>query len=730
MNHNPEMIASTPWSTGGENLPVGGVCETAELREQNQALIDSERRLRLAISNGGIGLWIWNSTDLTNSGDWSPRLKEIMGMPADAEITHGKFLECVHPDDRERVNEAVMGALAGANGGDYACEYRILHPDDESPRWVTARGQAFFDTSGRPIRFIGTLIDITERKRAEESALRLNLELEERIAARTAELERINAALQVEIEERKQAEEKLRRSERGLAEGQRLTKTGTWILDFKTGNTDWSVETCRIFGFPDPPPSPHYSEFRARVHPDDRESVDRGLLESFETGDPRPLRYRFILPDGTSKFIETISEPVKDDAGTVLRLMGTIMDVTERKKAEEALQSSEILARGQLNALTRTLEALATESEPDRMLEHVLRTITEQLGAHSSGVWRKDGATGLMEFQCALEGGGMVTDSEMRTAALDLSGPLPGVSVPGIAAAARQPSVLEDISEWPASPWRDHLLSRGVVTVLFVPTTIAGRVEGVISIRFSHRRTFCSGEVELAQALANQAMLALQLMRLSRESRQTAIVAERNRMARDIHDTLAQGFTGVITQLQAAKGAAELGTMEAAASHIERAEELARTSLGEARRSVLALRPRSLCDGTLCRAMGDLLNQVAGDANLTADFRVEGVPRAMPLEWEEDLLRIVQESLTNTIKHARASTFRVTISFETSLVRLMLSDDGHGFDPLHEHDGLGLVGMKERVDLLGGNFTLRSGSGTGTEIIVILTNPFNDHDHA
>jgi hypothetical protein len=94
-------------------------------------------------------------------------------------------------------------------------------------------------------------------------------------------------------------------------------------LDFKTGNTDWSVETCRIFGFPDPPPSPHYSEFRARVRPEDRDGVDRGLRESFETGEPQPLKYIFILPDGTRKNIETISQPVRDDEGK-LNLMGTV----------------------------------------------------------------------------------------------------------------------------------------------------------------------------------------------------------------------------------------------------------------------------------------------------------------------------------------------------------------------------------------------------------------------
>jgi PAS domain S-box-containing protein len=206
-----------------------------------------------------------------------------------------------------------------------------------------------------------------------------------------------------DITEQKRLENRMRASEKNLAEGQRLTKTGSWILDYPTGNTDWSVETCRIFGFPDPPPSPHYSQFRARVRPEDREAVDRGLRESFETGEPRPLEYIFVLPDGVQKNIETISQPVRDEAGTVVSLMGTVMDVTERKQAAEALRASEILARGQLNALKKTLDRLSQESEPEKFLEHVLRTITEQLEAHSIGVWEMNESDGSTAFVAKYE---------------------------------------------------------------------------------------------------------------------------------------------------------------------------------------------------------------------------------------------------------------------------------------------------------------------------------------
>ncbi len=531
-----------------------------------------------------------------------------------------------------------------------------------------------------------------------------------------------------DVTEQKHLEERLRRSEQNLAEGQRLTKTGSWILDFKTGNTDWSVETCRIFGFPDPPPSPHYSEFRARVRPEDREGVDQGLRESFETGEPRPLKYVFILPNGVRKSIETISQPVRDVAGRVLKLMGTVMDVTERQQAEDALRASELLARGQLNALTRTLDALASESDPDRFLDHVLRNITDQLRAQSSSVWRRDSTSGLMCFEFAFEGGRLITSANASIAAVSPSLPIQEVWPWPEIFRTGKPSVLEDIRQGPSFPWRDRLLAQGVVTVLTLPLLMAGQVEGVIGIRFCSRREFCAGEMELAQAFANQAMLAMQLKRLSVQSRQAAVMAERNRMARDIHDTLAQGFTGVVVQLEAAKGAVSRQDALEVSKRIEQADGLARSSLAEARRSVRALRPRSLREGTLCMALEDLLNRMSNGLGLSAEVQLEGEQWAIPEEWEEGLLRIAQEALTNTIKYAHARSFRAKLSYAPNLAQLQLVDDGQGFDSQIEHDGFGLVGMRERVEEMAGDFVLRSKPGQGTEIVITLHQPHGNEN--
>ncbi len=199
------------------------------------------------------------------------------------------------------------------------------------------------------------------------------------------------------------------------------------------------------------------------------------------------------------------------------------------------------------------------------------------------------------------------------------------------------------------------MLSLGVITILVVPMLIAGQVEGVIGIRFTRQRSFRTEEMELAQALAHQAMLALQLRRLSRQSRQAAVAAERNRMARDIHDTLAQGFTGVIMQLEAAEEAMSQSLASKAEEHVTRAGELAREGLGEARRSVRALRPRALDQKDLCEALEDLIQKMTTGTLVQAEFKVQGEPRELPLEWEENLLRIGQEVLTNVLRHAQAS---------------------------------------------------------------------------
>jgi signal transduction histidine kinase len=392
----------------------------------------------------------------------------------------------------------------------------------------------------------------------------------------------------------------------------------------------------------------------------------------------------------------------------------------ERQRSQEALRASERFARGQVNALTRTLDALAMESAPDRLIEHVLGIITDEFNAHSSSFWRIDVVSGQAVFEFALEHGKLRTKSDRQIGVVQSSSPIQFFWPSPEGFNMGKPCVMEDLNQIPANPWRDYLLSEGIITLLCVPTLIAGEIKGMIGIRFTSKRTFRVEEMELAKALATQAMLAMELTRLSAQSRQTAIMTERNRVARDIHDTLAQGFTGVIVQLEAAEEAICQGRTSKVSAHLEHAGELARESLREARRSVQALRPRALEGNPLGSALTDLVVKMTSGTVVEAKLTVDGEPRDLPPEWENNLLRIGQEVLTNALRHAHPTEFHMRLLFDAHEISLHLRDNGCGFDPMQRHEGFGLQGIRERTEGMGGKISILSGKDKGTSISVVL----------
>jgi signal transduction histidine kinase len=392
----------------------------------------------------------------------------------------------------------------------------------------------------------------------------------------------------------------------------------------------------------------------------------------------------------------------------------------ERKRAAEALRASEKLARGQAEALTLALDALARETDPDRIVEHVLQTVTAQLDAHSSSVWLRDEGSGLMVFEFALEDGKFKTKAEATIAKVSPALPVQAISPWPEVFRTGKPSVLEDIREGPDFPWRAHVLAQGIVTILVVPMMIASKVEGVIGVRFTQKRTFRAEELELAQALANQAMLAIQLARLSAQGRQSAIIEERNRMARDIHDTLAQGFTGVIMHMEAAQQAMLRKRMEVVSGHLRGAGEIARDGLREARRSVQALRPLALEKKKLAEALEEMIKKLTAGTAVQANFTLQGEARELPPEWDANILRIGQEVLTNVLRHAHASELDVLLVFGDREIRLQIRDNGSGFDPAGKYEGFGLRGMAERAEEMGGELSIQSSKGAGTTVSVVM----------
>jgi signal transduction histidine kinase len=215
----------------------------------------------------------------------------------------------------------------------------------------------------------------------------------------------------------------------------------------------------------------------------------------------------------------------------------------------------------------------------------------------------------------------------------------------------------------------------------------------------------------LEATMAENAGLHAQLLVQAREA---GVVEERQRLAGEIHDTLAQGLAGIVAQLEAAEQAssrpAELSR------HLAQARALARSSLTEARRSVRALRPEQLEDAGLPEAIGELTRAWSAGSAVPVDVEITGTPTPVDPAIEAAIFRASQEALSNVAKHATASRVHLTLTYLNDALLLDVADNGTGFDPAAHTHGYGLVGMRQRLAGVAGQLTVESTPGAGTTL--------------
>jgi two-component system, NarL family, sensor kinase len=258
-----------------------------------------------------------------------------------------------------------------------------------------------------------------------------------------------------------------------------------------------------------------------------------------------------------------------------------------------------------------------------------------------------------------------------------------------------------------------------------IPLYAHGKKLGVLNLASGDWRELSAEDLRLIYTIGDLLGIAIERARLFQQSTRLGVLDERNRLAREIHDTLAQGLAGIALQLETADALVETqANPEKIQQFIQHALKMTRASLDEARRSVLDLRAAPLENRTLAEALRALANSSQAKWNIKVVFSAVGEYRPLPVQVETGLYRVAQEALTNAQKHANAQKIILRLVTTPEQVQLTISDNGQGFDPDKLAQGhFGLVGLNERVKLLNGHFHLQSSPGEGTlvEVLIPLT---------
>jgi PAS domain S-box-containing protein len=546
---------------------------------------------------------------------------------------------------------------------------------------------------------------IHERTRAEEELRKARDGLETKVGERTAEL---------------------RRSEAYLSEAQRLTHTGTAALDSVTGEIIHSSdEHSRLYGFDPERGMPSFEEFRQRVHPDDRaawtEAIQRGIKQAAVVEG----EFRAVPPQGPLRYLGAIMHPVLNARGELEEFVATVVDVTERKRAEKE-HRAQLWFLESMDAIDRAIQGT---SDLEQMMGDVLDAALVTFGCDRA--W--------LTYPCDPEADSHRVRMERTrpeyTGAFRLDGNIP--NSPGAASIFR--TVLASNGSVRFDPESDCALPSPTAERFSIKSMIAMAVYPKVDKPYmfglhqcSYPRVWTPHEERLFHEIGRRLADALDTLLMFRDLREsqrklegsqselaasrarivTAADQTRRRIERDLHDGVQQRLVSLALEQRQAEAMvpAELRELRAQLSRVVDGLVGAMEELQEISRGI---HPAVLARGGLAAALKTLARRSAVPVLL--EVRAE---TRLPEPVEVAAYYIVSEALTNTAKHAHASAVHVLVEARGGDLALSISDDGRGgADPRR---GSGLIGLTDRVDALGGTMEVASPSREGTTLLITL----------
>jgi PAS domain S-box-containing protein len=440
----------------------------ADRRRAEAGRYRSEEELREAQRLARVGSWWWDPA--TDTVTWSEGLYRIAGRDPKQSPPGLKEQACFYtPESFARLMGAVERAVT--TGASFALELEMLRADG-ARRFVTTRGEAERDSDGRVVLVRGSIHDVTEHKRAEDA---------------------------------------LRESEANLNKAQAIAHIGSWHLDVTRDRLTWSDEVFRIFGVRPGTPLT-YQSFLASIHPADKDAVDQAWTATTR-GAPYDIEHRIVV-NGTVKWVRERAEVEFDDTGRAVRGVGTVQDVTERKRAQQEL----VRLNRALRALSLCNGALIRATEESAWLAQICRIIVEEAGYRFCWVGRADDDEARTVTAVARAG---VDQGYLTNVGVTWADTVRGRGPVGSCIRTGQTQIVKDTATDPSfAPWRAEAMKRGYASVIAIPLTVDARTFGALTIYAAEADAFGEQEQALLTELASDLAFGITALRTRAEKEQ------------------------------------------------------------------------------------------------------------------------------------------------------------------------------------------------------------------